>query len=335
MPVNDTLTTAGRFLRDRQGHRLILRGINLPLLDDWSFPARDVLAEPMLTGANSIRIQWYVTYPSPERPAFSVHDLDAVLKKCGDAGIVPIVMLADLTCSSDVSQVNANLIPWWTSPEVVAILSAHRQYLMINIANEAGVYRWADNPKAALASYLSAYRQAITHIRATGLRVPLVIDAPDCGTSLDAFLSVGKQLIASDPVHNLMLSAHAYWAAYEGMSFIDRCVAAELPIVFGEIANKQDEQVDGRTAFCFYDLDGSRIGPGETNGFTYQALLSVLQKQEIGWLAWSWGPDQCDARRISSNGTFASLTAYGNDIVHNPEYGLLATARRLHRGVSA
>lgn len=100
--------------------------------------------------------------------------------------------------------------------------------------------------------------------------------------------------------------------------FIDSCVAAELPIVFGEIANKQDEQVDGQTAFGFYDLDGSKVGPGETNGFTYQSLLSVLQQQQIGWLAWSWGPDQCDARRISSDGTFDSLTEYGMTLFPTP-----------------
>ncbi len=326
--MNDTLTTAGRFLQDRAGNRLILRGINLPLLDDWNFPANDVLTEPMLTGANAIRIQWYVNYPSRDRPDFSIGDLSGVLQKCGAAGIVPIVMLADLTCGSDADQVNADLIPWWTSPEVVAILTAHQQYLIINIANEVGVYRWADDPEAALASYGSAYRQAIARIRATGLKVPLLIDAPDCGTSLDAFLSVGKELLASDPSHNLLFSAHAYWAAYDGMSFIDPCVAAKLPIVFGEIANKQDEQIDGRTVFGYYDLDGKATGPGKTNGFQYQSLLSVLKKKEIGWLAWSWGPDQCDARRISSDGAFDSLTEYGNDVVHNAKYGLIATARR-------
>lgn len=328
MPVNDTLTTVGRFLQDRNGQQLILRGINLPLLDDWNFPSNDVLSEPIRTGANAIRIQWYVEYPNPDRPDFLLDDLSTVLGRCGAAGIVPIVMLADLTCAFDANQVNTTLTPWWVSPEVVAVLSAHQKYLIINIANEVGVYRWADDAEAALASYSSAYRDAITQIRASGLTVPLLIDAPDCGTSLDAFLSVGQELIATDPSHNLLFSAHAYWAAYDGMSFIDSCVAAELPIVFGEVANKQDEQIDGETAFGFYDLDGTRIGPGETNGFTYQSLLSVLQEQEIGWLAWSWGPDHCDARRISSDGTFDSLSGYGDDIVRNAEYGLLATARR-------
>jgi len=327
MPLNDTLTIAGRFLKDRDGQRLILRGINLPLLDDWNFPGNDVLAEPMRTGANAIRIQWYVNYPNADRPKFSLDDLSAVLEKCGSAGIVPILMLADLTCAFDADEVNTTLIPWWTSPEVVSLIAAHQQYLIINIANEVGAYRWSPNQKAGLAAYSKAYGQAIAQIRASGVRVPLLIDAPDCGTSLDAFLSAGRQLMSSDPNKNLLFSAHAYWAAYDGMSFIHPCVAANLPILFGEIANKQDEQVDGKTVFGYYDLDGNKTGPGKTNGFRYQALLSVLKSREIGWLAWSWGPDQCAARRMSSDGRFDSLTEYGKDIVHNPEYGLIPSAR--------
>jgi mannan endo-1,4-beta-mannosidase len=327
MPVTDTLTTVGRFLEDRKGQRLVLRGINLPLLDDWSFPGSDALTQPMRTGANAIRIQWYVKYPSAGRPDYSIDNLSAVLGKCGAAGIVPILMLADITCDSDADQVNTTLIPWWTSREVVSLITAHQQYLIVNIANEAGAYRWSQNKKTALAAYSKAYRHAIARIRASGVKVPLLIDAPDCGTSLDAFLAVGRELMSSDPDKNVLFSAHAYWAAYDGMSFIDSCIAAGLAILFGEIANKQDEQIDGKTVFGYYDLDGNKTGPGKTNGFRYQALLSVLKSQEIGWLAWSWGPDQCAARRISSDGMFDSLTEYGKDIVHNPEYGLMASAR--------
>jgi hypothetical protein len=57
-------------------------------------------------------------------------------------------------------------------------------------------------------------------MRKAGLTMPLLIDAPDCGTSLDAFLTVGQQLITADPSHNFLLSAHAYWAAYDGLSYI-------------------------------------------------------------------------------------------------------------------
>jgi mannan endo-1,4-beta-mannosidase len=328
MPVQKTLYTRNGYLHSRDGKKIVLRGINLPLFDDWDFPGSDALSDIEQTKANAVRIQWYVNYGSPERPSVSLGDLDGVLKRCGTAEMIPIVMLADLTCSSDASLVNSELIPWWTSDEVVGVLNKHAKYLIINLANEVGAYRWADDPQAALAAYADSYSTAIASIRNAGLAVPIMIDAPDCGTSLEAFLSVGQQLIDGDPSGNLLFSAHAYWAGYDGMGFIETCLGAGLPIVFGEVANKQDEQVDGQTVYCYYDLDGSHKNPGVGDGFTYQALLSELQDKSVGWLAWSWGPDICADRQLSVDGSFASLSDYGKDIVNNPKYGIAVTARR-------
>ena len=177
-------------------------------------------------------------------------------------------------------------------PVVVKVLKKHAKYIILNLANEVGFYHWADNPKTALTSYAAAYKTAIASMRKAGLTMPLMIDAPDCGTALDAFLTVGPQLITADPSHNLLLSAHAYWAAYDGLSYIPKCIAAKLPIVFGEAANKQDEQINGTTAYCYYDLDGTHTGPGKTNGFTYQSLLTLLQKDSARLAGLVLGPGQ-------------------------------------------
>jgi mannan endo-1,4-beta-mannosidase len=328
MATHATLYTSGRYLYGRDGKQITLRGINYPLLDDWNFPGKDALAEIAKTGANALRIQWYVNYGSPDRPKYSLTDLDNFLLRCATAGMIPILMLSDLTCASDANLVNTQLIPWWTSAKVIKVLQKHAKYLIINIANEVGFYRWADDPNAALASYAAAYATAIASMRKAGLIVPLMIDAPDCGTSLDAFLTIGQQLITADPSHNLLLSAHAYWAAYAGIPFIQKCITAKLPIVFAEVANKQDESIEGNTVYCYYDLDGTHTNLGPTNGFTYQSLLTLLQKDTVSWLVWSWGPDNCAARQLSTNSTFASLTPFGNDIVNNPLYGLIATSHR-------
>ena len=310
------------------GDIVILRGVNLPLLDDWSFPGNDSISEIEQTGANAVRIQWYIKHPHPDRPPYTVDHLDDLLAKCSACGMIPILMLADLTCEKDAAQLNLQLIPWWTSSEVITVLQKHARYLVINLANELGVYRRAKDQVSAYASYVRAYATAIASIRRAGLTVPIMIDAPDCGTSLEAFASAGHQLIRADPLRNVLLSAHAYWAAYDGIPLITPCLQAELPIVFGEIANKQDDQIDGKMIYGHYDLDGKHEGPGVTNGFTYQFLLSVLQENEVGWLAWSWGPDWCHARQMSSDRAYDSLTEFGKDLVGNAIYGFKATARR-------
>lgn len=319
--------TKGKYLYDPLGNKVILRGINLPLLDDWNFPQSDKLAELEKTGANAVRIQWYKNYGQPSRPGYSIKDLDNFLTKCKMSRIIPILFLSDSTCKPDAKILNTQLIPWWTSEAVLNVLKKHQKYLIINLANELGFYRWTNNSAVALNSYKTAYKTAITKIR-QHLHLPIMIDAPDCGTSIEVFTKIGKELIDHDPDHNLLFSGHSYWAGYDGIPQFKTAIKANLPIVFGEIANKQDEEINGKTQYCYYDLDGSNSNHAPQNGFTYQAFLRLLKEEEIGWLAWCWWKDNCTNRQMSQNGNFSNLTPYGNDIVNNPVYGLKVTAQR-------
>ena len=328
MSTQANLYTSGRFLHTRHGTKLILRGIDLPLLDDWDFPGSDYLDAVAQSNANAIRIQWYVQYPDPtgQRQPYPLSALDDFLLRCAEAEMVPILMLADLTCAADTSQLNGTLVSWWTEPDVVAVLQKHTKYLIINIGNEVGFYHWSGDSADVLAAYVADYTQAITSIRDAGLTVPLMIDAPDCGSSLDVFLSAGQQLVSADPLSNILLSAHAYWAGYSGLQWIDPCVAASLPIVFGEMSNIEDGDTDG----TYYSLDasGGNPWPPAPNGFTYQALLAAAFHHEIGWLAWSWGPDKNADRQLSGDGTFAALTPWGEDFLNNAAYGLATHSKR-------
>ncbi|PMB08146.1 glycoside hydrolase [Fischerella thermalis CCMEE 5328] len=322
-----TLYTKGRYLYDSLGNKVILRGINLPLLDDWNFPQTDKLAELEKTGANAVRIQWYKDYGQSDRPAYTIADLDNFLTRCKTSRIIPVLGLWDLTCNPDVNLLNTQLIPWWTSEPVLNVLKKHQKYLIINLVNELGVYRWANNSTSALNTFNNVYKTAITKIR-QHLHLPLMIDAPDCGQSIEVFTKIGKELIDHDPDHNLLFSSHAYWAGHDGMAHLKTAIDANLPIVFGEVANKQDEEINGKTQYCYYDLDGSNQNHAPENGFTYQAFLRLLKEKEIGWLAWSWWKDNCTERQMSQNGNFSSLTPYGNDIVNNSIYGLKVTVQR-------
>lgn len=331
-PPRETFFTQGRHLYDPNGIQIILRGINLPLLDDWNFPPNDTLGDLEQTGANAVRIQWYTNYGSPERPAYTLADLDALLTKCKALHMIPILGLWDVTCQADATLVNTQLIPWWTNEEVLALLNKHKQYLVLNPANELGFYHWSNDPASALSEFKNAYKSALTSLRAQ-LHMPVMIDAPDCGTSIDAWLTIGQELIEHDPDHNLLLSVHAYWAGYDGMPHIDSAVQGNLPIVFGEVANKQDETINGATQFCFYDLDGLHQNHAPPTSFTYQGLLQTLKTNEIGWLAWSWWPDGCSSRNLATynenSHQYQGLSdPFGNDIVNHPDYGLKNSAKR-------
>lgn len=321
-----TFYTEGRYLYNRFGENIILNGINLPILDDWNFPQSDKLAELKKTGANAVRIQWYKDYGQPNRPSYSISDLDNVLTRCRKSRIIPIVVLADLTCNSDPQFLNTQLIPWWTQNDVLKVLKKHESYLIINLAGELGLYRWTDNQQAALNSFKNAYKSAISSIRQY-LHLPIMIDAPDCGTSIEVFPLIGQELIDYDPDHNLLFSGHAYWSGYDGIPYIDTIINANIPLVFGEIANKQDEDINGATEYCYYDLDGTTENHPPLITFAYQTLLPILQQKQIGWMSWCWYKDNCTNRQMTLNGDFDNLTPYGNDLVNNPIYGLKVIAK--------
>ncbi len=322
MSQTTCLSTSGRFLLDPQGLRIILRGINMQTWDDPNFPATNSTRSLEWADANAVRIQWYADYTvSGSRSAqLPISDLVGVLNDCRQHALIPVVMLADLTQTPDrVDLINSKLVPWWIDNKAALLPFSER--LIINIANEAGVDRWSGDPNA-LNSYVQVYKQAITSLRSAGYLVPLMIDAPDGGSTLDAFLKIGQELIDADPIHNILLSCHAYWAAYDGMPLIPQTITANLPIVFGEVANWQDEATP-----CVYSLDGSNQGTPAGNGFTYQQLLTVCQQNLMGWLAWSWGPDDCTPRNITQTLAYPpQWTPYGNDLVNNTVYGLSQAA---------
>ena len=171
-----TFQTSGRSLLDTEGREVVLRGVNLPLLDDWGFPGVQ-LDDLETTGANCVRIEWYVNYPGPGRPAFSLDDLGGYLTRCRAARVLPILGLWDLTCEGDVDRLNTELVPWWTTgrrrrTQRPPGFPGHQP------GHELGVYHWGDDQTAALTSYRDAYTAAVSGVCAAGLGVPIMIHAP-------------------------------------------------------------------------------------------------------------------------------------------------------------
>jgi mannan endo-1,4-beta-mannosidase len=99
MPAN-TLYTSGSDLFDTNDMKVILRGVNPPLLDDWGFPAGDQLADVEASGANCVRIQWYVNYGDPNRPAYTLADLDGFLARCKEIAYCRYSVVSSTYCGS-------------------------------------------------------------------------------------------------------------------------------------------------------------------------------------------------------------------------------------------
>jgi mannan endo-1,4-beta-mannosidase len=307
--------TSGKYLLGPCDDTLLLKGVNYAPYN-WGYDISSLeIAQIALSGANAVRMVWYSNNPDPYTNAVygNFVALDSAISKCVQNKMIAVVEIHDYTCSTDTTGL-LNLSTWWTQAGVFNILQKYKESVIINYANEALYFNWTSNPTAALATYKRTYQNIITALRSNaGFKFPIMIDAPDCGTNTDAFITsnVANSLIQFDPEHNLIFSAHTYWFAFANndsaqmAAKINAVLAQNIPLVLGELANFQ-----GDATPCQYALN-------------YKPLLNYCQLKKVSWLSWCWDHDNCPARQISSNGNFSNLTTYGNDIVHNTGYGLL------------
>jgi poly(3-hydroxybutyrate) depolymerase len=322
-----TIHTQGRSILSPCDNVFIPKGVNYSLADDWEFPANingdpthvndELSAEIIKAKPNIVRIQWYANRANGWK-SYSVADLDVVVTRFRNAGIVSVLELHDVTCSDDYTKFNNVVLAWWKQQSVLDLIQKHRGFVIVNIANEFGNVKWAANQSTAYTTWLTHYKNVITDLRNTGIEVPLMIDAPDCGQSLDIALQAGNDLKTQDPLHNVIMSAHAYWYADNAAAMdarVQQIASATFPVVLGEIANIQDA-----------------TGPCSDRIPFYTNLLESCKTHDVSWLAWTWTDDWCEGangRRISLNGSFTNLSVYGNTIINNPSFGLAATAQKM------
>lgn len=281
-----TFTVDGRHLYDRCGEQVVLRGVNEMIV--WS-PGKDgdpEFAEIAKTGANSVRIVWNEEGTAAE--------LDTAITNAVAQELIPMVEHHGAT--GDLSKV-PEVVDWWVQPDVVAVLKKHEPYLLLNIANEAGATVTQDD-------FVSTYRTAIDRLRATGLVLPLVIDAPQWGQNIDMLQSTGPTLIDHDPEKNLLFSVHMWWHDPDGdrvRSEIEQSVNMNLPLIVGEFSQHAVYQCN--------------MAP-----FAYSVLLEEAEANQIGWFAWSWGAvtnNDCKDEGgfdMTTDGTFGNWNAWGEAV---------------------
>jgi mannan endo-1,4-beta-mannosidase len=252
-----TFQVRGRFLYDRCGEKVLLRGVNEMVV--WSGGRDGVpeFAEIAKTGANVVRIVWASEGAAAE--------LDTAITNAVQAQLIPMVEHHGAT--GKLEDVPTIAVAYWLRPEVMEVLKKHQAYLLLNIANEPG-----DN-KVQQAEFEATYKSAIDALRGAGFVAPLIIDAPTWGQDIDMLQAGGPALIAHDPRHNVLLSVHTWWHDPEGARVAAELEASqnqELPLIVGEFAQH-----------AVYQCNQSP--------FAYKRLLEEAHAREIGWLVWSWG----------------------------------------------
>lgn len=244
-------------LYDPCGEHVVLKGVNQ--LGQYVDEGGASMAEIAKTGANAVRIFWYVTRSG-------VVGLERLIQAALASHMVPIIEAHDSTCAWNLGGIEAA----WLRPESVALIKKYERQLIVNIANEANA--------PDLGTFTVTYSRIIRAMRAAGIKTPLMIDAPSrCGRDWQGLLNQGRELLDADPDRNLIFSAHLYdpMSAEAYGSAFRQFNDLGLAFVVGEFANREP--------------------PGCGREIDYRALISEAQKAGIGWLAWSWGDNNASS----------------------------------------
>lgn len=287
-------------LYDRRGNDFVMRGVNNPLAwyQDRQTGALAWLTQIASTGANAVRLVW-------ETDAGDVSLLREAVERTLELQMVPMIELHDVTGQTTVDG-PANMARYYTETEAVRqILLDHEDALLVNIANE-----WT----GADAIFSEAYTEAINIFRSAGIRHTLVIDSNGWGQQANTVITQGQALLAADPQHNLLFSAHMYEVYRNEQTIRDtlaRAVNAQIPFIVGEFGFQHGADAQGNP----YPIP-------------FEVLLEESVRLGIGYLGWSWTGNSGGVEYLDLTGRSGSameLTPWGDELV-NGVNGIRATA---------
>lgn len=276
------------------GEKFIARGVNKMIFynDRDGLPAYSEIAK---TGSNIVRIFWFTTGTAAE--------LDTTLQNCIAQKMIAVPAVWEATGKWQNLQ---RCVDYWSRPDIVKVLQKHKRHVWLNIANEAG-----DNDLPQQ-DYKSGYAAAVQQLRKAGLTVPLVIDAAGWGRRESDIVTTGAAIFSADPQKNIIFSWHPWDAnapAQRIKNTIDTVKKLGLPFIVGEFAHK--------SVGCVCCID-------------YKYILEYCQQQEIGWLAWEWGPGNSDCAEMdmTTDGTFKTLQGWGLEVAMTLPYSIKNTAKK-------
>jgi mannan endo-1,4-beta-mannosidase len=309
--VTDYLQVNGKYLYDITGSKIVLRGTNVDVYKNGWMPSFQ-LQQIAEAGANAVRINWWAKGTVSNGPyPYNLSNLEEAIKECQRLSLVPIIELHDVTGYKKISTpAFENIIMnFWLDSSVISLIDRYKNTIIINVANEVGRVQMI----GTLKRYKQKYINVIKRLRNAGIKVPIMIDAPNCGTGSHTLLKVANQLLAADSLKNIIFSVHTYWqnlSTTKTIKKINEIQASPYCFILGEVAN-----VQGDNPMCSknYNLD--------TNG-QMDAILVTAHQANMGYLWWRLWNDGVKERQLSNDGYINNLTPQGQKVIHQAIYAL-------------
>lgn len=293
-------SVSGTQLLDANGQAFVMRGVNHP--HAWYTSNTDSIADIAATGANTVRV---VLSDGQQWTRNSAADVANIISLCKQNELICVLEVHDVTGSGEAGAAGtlANAAQYWV--DIASVLEGEEDYVIINIANEP----FGNNVPAS--RWIEGHKSAIQTLRAAGLTHTLMVDAANWGQDWEQImLNNASEVAAADSLNNTMFSVHMY-QVYGSLSTVENYVSTflnshNLPLIVGEFgADHQGEHVDE------------------------DAILSVAEQYDIGYLGWSWSGNGgcCVSLDITNNFNANSLTPWGDRLI-NGVNGIAATSVR-------
>lgn len=292
-------TTNKTKLMDAEGQVFVIRGMNNP--HAWfGEKAYVALNDIKAVRCNTIRIVWDTRGKDV--------DLERIIKRCIELEMIPMVELHDVTGNKSGERL-ADMARWYAEPERMQMLKKYERYLLLNIANE-----WGDNRTKAK-YWKDSYVTCVDIMRKAGYKTTLVIDAPGWGQNIDPIVEYGQEVIAADPLHNILFSVHMYgrWNKPERIrEKLSLCHEKELPLIVGEFGYNSDNGKNN--LHCKAD---------------HTVILETCNKLDYGFMPWSWTGNNKENKWLDlvESSDWKTLTWWGEQVISG-KGGITQTAKK-------
>lgn len=329
----DGFTVSGNKVYDSADQEFIIRGFNHTMYWGNATQTTAAIATFDQTEANAVRLVFTNdpahTWSNSETWAKRKAAIDAVIAE----GMVPIIEFHNATGGEDLASLNA-IVDTWVAD--AANLQPYEEKVIINIANEWGPNHANKtfNGKSAEQYWADAYANAISRIRNAGIDSLLMVDAGMWAQDARFIRDKGQAVLNSDPHQNVIFSLHMYrqwydpgavttnygqdWARFDvqtELNYIKNTL--NLPIFIGE--------------FSWEGANDVQANDGTGNTYTTRKIMEVAHNLGVGWTAWSWHDNSDPKLDMLQDGKWLfngnDLTAFGNLIINDGQYGLRATAQ--------
>lgn len=269
-----------------------LRGVNRNHYDSESFPGISN------ANANCMRVLLETTFGAPVATLFNC------LQQAVTAKVVPIPVLQNFSTSgSSDGSVVMQTVAWWVT-NAGTFRAFMNKYGILNIVNEFGSGSMSDAAWAA--TYIgppTATTGAIQALRNAGYTCPLMVDANRSGQSTSCFPAQAANILAADPLQNIIFSYHMYAALLS--------TTAQVQAYAATIGAMQSQNI------CFV---WGEFGPGNnadaSGTVPPAAVIAAAEANNFGWIPWAW--DDNNLAGGDSDNTWFSMTLTGPGVYTSP-----------------